>query len=129
MATDDVILGPDGRVVVVMSIAGRMSGRGEFRAMFAPSYEIERSALVELVHSLLRAGCREIACFGPRPEQLHDMVDEIVEANDALDVVTTWHDDLDEGCWYFARTGSTPLRVVFTDRDDIADAMRRALAD
>ena len=129
MATGDIIFGPDGRIIVVATLAGRISGRGEFRAMIAPRREIDPPALVELVLPLLRAGCREIACMGPRPEQLHDMVDEVVEADNALDVVTTWHDDLDEGCWYFARVSATPLQLVLTDRDDLADAIRRALAD
>jgi hypothetical protein len=68
--------------------------------------------------ALLQIGCRELCCVGPEAEALHDELDQIVEAEDALDVTTTWHTELLDACEYFvwaAGGARSPLVAVVSD--------------
>ena len=59
--------------------------------------------------------CLEICCVGPRSEELHDALDEVVEDRDQLSLVTTWDVDPEEGCdWFLRLSGTRPqLWVAF----------------
>ncbi|MGK3968045.1 immunity 53 family protein [Sorangium sp. So ce1667] len=61
----------------------------------------ERQQAEAITKDLIELGCVELCCVGPEAEQLHDALDSIIEANDALDVVTTWHEEPTEACEYF----------------------------
>ncbi|MFT3912775.1 MAG: hypothetical protein QM704_01430 [Anaeromyxobacteraceae bacterium] len=50
---------------------------------------------------LIRLGCAEFCCVGPEAELLHDALDEIVEREGALEVVTTWIQEPAEASAYF----------------------------
>ena len=53
------------------------------------------------VAGLLELGCKEFCCVGFEAEVLHDHLDRLVEDSNRLDVVTTWHTDVVDGCEYF----------------------------
>lgn len=55
----------------------------------------------KIIEFLVTHGCKEICCIGIKSEIFHDKIDEILEKYNMLDVVTTWHEDLTEGCEYF----------------------------
>lgn len=42
---------------------------------------------------LLAAGCRYFVCFGPRSEEVHDYLDDLIVEEECHDVTTTFHDD------------------------------------
>lgn len=54
-----------------------------------------------VVPSLVRGGCIEVCCVGPRAEVVHDEIDCVVEDLSALHVVTTWDEHVAEGVEYF----------------------------
>lgn len=67
-----------------------------------PAYAAsERQKAAGLTKKLIEIGCIEFCCVGPEAELLHDALDEIIEAEGALEVVTTWTEDPTEGCDYF----------------------------
>lgn len=93
-------------------------------AALVPAFDAEEQQKVEtLVGTLLDLGCIELCCVGPQAEQLHDTLDEIVEAKGALDVVTTWHVDDADACEYFlfAAGGKPPtLLALISSHPELA---------
>ncbi len=84
-----------------------------FAAMVPAVEDSDTRNAALLATDLVRMGCAEICCVGPRAEIVHDLVDEVVEDAGALSVVTTWHRDLNEGCEYFLFTaGKRPHWVL-----------------
>ncbi|WP_437833679.1 DUF7684 family protein [Sorangium sp. So ce1153] len=65
---------------------------------FNPS---ERQRAEAITKDLIDLGCVEFCCVGHEAEQLHDAIDNIIEARNALEVVTTWHEEPSEACEYF----------------------------
>ena len=61
----------------------------------------EREQAEAITKDLIDLGCVELCCVGPEAEQLHDALDSIIEAGNALEVVTTWHEDPMDACEYF----------------------------
>lgn len=80
---------------------------------------------------LLARGCLEFCCVGPAAEQLHDLLDGLVEDLGAFDVVTTWEVDPIEACEYFlfaaAGKPSTLLALVAAHPDLVASLESEAL--
>jgi hypothetical protein len=72
-----------------------------FPVMLPAFNGMERSAAEGMVAGLINSGCREFCCVGQQAEQLHDAIDWIIEDRHALDIVTTWHQDIVEACEYF----------------------------
>lgn len=67
-----------------------------------PAYSApERHQVEGLARELIKTGCVEFCCVGPEAERLHDALDEIIETEGALDVVTTWFEDSKEASEYF----------------------------
>jgi len=98
-----------------------------FVAMLPAAEESDARGAASLAGDLVRMGCVEICCVGPNAETVHDSVDEVVEDLGALDVVTTWHVDMDEGCQYFISTaGGRPgwLLAILAERSDLASLLR-----
>jgi hypothetical protein len=65
----------------------------------------------------------EICCVGPQAEQLHDSVDDIVEAQGALDVITTAHVDYTDACEYVRLTAgekSAAPRALVSSHPELA---------
>jgi len=84
-----------------------------FVAMIPAFGNEDQRAAEAIVVELIDLGCAEICCIGPNAEMLHDAIDLIVEDKEALGVVTTWHEDLLEGCEYFLRTaGGRPMCLL-----------------
>lgn len=100
---------------------------GPFAAMLPAVEDSDALGAPSLAGELVRMGCVEICCVGPHAETVHDLVDEVVEDLDALSVVTTWHQDMSEGCEYFISTaGARPalLIAIVAERDDLANLLR-----
>jgi hypothetical protein len=73
-------------------------------ATLVPAYDAsEREEAEVAMKVLIGLGCVEFCCVGPEAELLHDAFDEIIEAEGALDVVTTWMEDPSEASEYFLR--------------------------
>jgi hypothetical protein len=67
-----------------------------------PAYSAaERQQAAGVTKELINLGCVEFCCVGPEAELLHDALDEVIEAEGALEVVTTWIEDATEGSEYF----------------------------
>ena len=61
----------------------------------------ERHQAEAMTTKLVDMGCVEFCCVGPESEQLHDALDEVIEARGVLGVVTTWHVDVLDACEHF----------------------------
>jgi hypothetical protein len=86
-------------------------------ATLLPAYDtIDGRQAENVAGRLIELGCVEFCLVGPQAERIHDALDEIIEARDALNVVTTWHDDELEGCEYFlfAAGGQAVELLAFT---------------
>jgi hypothetical protein len=67
-----------------------------------PAYSApERNQAEALMKGLINLGCVEFCCVGPGAELLHDTLDELIVAEGALGVVTTWIEDPTDACEYF----------------------------
>jgi len=73
---------------------------GPFVAM-VPAFDQDNKLIGQVVAKLIEYGCVEICCVGPHSETLHDSIDYAVEDEAAFEIITTWHEDLSEGCEYF----------------------------
>lgn len=98
-----------------------------------PAYSApERQQAEAVTKELINLGCVEFCCVGPEAELLHDALDEIVEAEGTLEVVTTWIEDPTEASEYFlhAAGGGRPnlLALIHAHpelRDMLQDEARR----
>lgn len=98
-----------------------------FAAMVPAVEDTDVPNAVLLAADLVRMGCAEICCVGARAEVVHDLVDEVVEDAGALGVVTTWHQDVNEGCEYFIFTaGGRPrwLLAAVEGRAELTTLLR-----
>jgi hypothetical protein len=98
-----------------------------FAAMVAAVEDSDTRNAALLAADLVRMGCAEICCVGPRAEIIHDLVDEVVEDAGAFGIVTTWHLDLNEGCEYFLFTaGGRPrwLLAAVDGRAELTNLLR-----
>lgn len=93
----------EGRQLVLSSVAipGDRCVRPPFVALLPAYGPSERQQAEALSRELVKLGCIEFCCVGPQSELLHDALDEIVEADGALEIVTTWIDDPTEAIEYF----------------------------
>jgi hypothetical protein len=73
----------------------------KFVALLPAFDDGELEQAVGMTKRLLELGCVELVCVGPRSEELHDSLDVVVEEMDMSAVLTNWHADAREGCWYF----------------------------
>lgn len=70
---------------------------------------------LRFVKNVIGHDCKEICCYGTGSERLHDDVDELVEQENRLSIVTTWFDAsrIDEACWYFVHlAGNQPNKLI-----------------
>jgi hypothetical protein len=114
----------DGRHLALLSLEEAASATCTipFAALLPAFHAGERTKVRTLVPHLLLVGCREFCSVGPEAEILHDEIDSIVEAQDSLDVVTTWHTELLDACEYFvwaAGGRKTALFAVTSDHSDL----------
>lgn len=72
-----------------------------FAVLVAAPNTDEVREILSIAEILLRSGCKEFCCVGFESELLHDQLDLLIEKVGLLDVVTTWHKDVIEGCEYF----------------------------
>jgi hypothetical protein len=72
-----------------------------FAALVAAFCQEERNEVLAVAGLLLELGCKELCCVGFEAEPLHDDLDQLLEDSNRLDVVTTCHKNIVEGCEYF----------------------------
>lgn len=75
---------------------------------------------------LLNLGCKEFCFIGQNAELLHDHLDLLLQEDDQIDVVTTWHEDIIDGCEYFlfgAGGQSLTLYALISDHLELLDAL------
>lgn len=94
-----------------------------------PAYSApERQQAEAVIKELINLGCVEFCCVGPEAELLHDALDEIVEAEGALEVVTTWLEDATEASEYFlhAAGGGRPnLLALIHAHPELRDVLHQ----
>lgn len=121
-------------------LIGSLRDMGELYALFDRPFAVmlpafvrsEVEATTRAASELVTKRCLEFCCVGPDAEFAHDSIDDMLEARGALDVVTTWHNDVAEGCEYFvlAAGGRTQLLVALVgDRPEAIDALRLVVGE
>jgi hypothetical protein len=103
-----------------------------FSALLPAYGEQEISECVRLVAGLLDLGCNEISCVGSRAEELHDLIDEVVEDREQFDVVTTFDTEAEEACEYFlftAGAGESALLAMVSDHPEIVSRLESIIAN
>lgn len=100
-----------------------------FAALVTAFSQEELNEVLGVAGLLLELGCQEFCCVGSEAELLHDQLDWLVEDADRLDVVTTWHTDIAEGCEYFLFAAGGQRLVLYaliSRHPEIMDAMTLA---
>lgn len=122
----------DGRVLTVDPSLGTdstMDAVGRPFAALVPAFdERDLEFARRVIGVLITRGCVELCCVGPRGEEAHDAVDNVIEDSSQYHVVTTWHVDLEEGCEYFLHVAggqAKHLLALVGDRAELADAIGR----
>lgn len=108
MAARSVTLAGNRKLVISsLGASADHSIQGPFVTLLPAFNPPERQQAEAITKDLIELGCVEFCCVGPEAEQLHDALDIIIEAINALDTVTTWHEDPTDACEYFlhAATG------------------------
>lgn len=126
MAVDQVLFEHDRKLLIrPLTPLNEVLPAG-FIALIPAFGENERTDGEELMASLLELGCLHVCCLGPESETLHDSIDWVIEAANQLDVVTTWHDDVVEGCEYFVHVASGRAQVLVAfvaERPEVVDTL------
>jgi hypothetical protein len=126
-----------GKPVVILSLLDEIGDcihnfRNGFVVML-PAIEVETLEIQEqLIHDLMNDGCMEFCCIGPHAENLNDLIDKIIEEQECYTIVTTWYDDLTEGCDYFlnaAGGGEYPRLWLVKDYKQITSIIQSILND
>jgi len=100
-------------------------------ATFLPAYDTVDARQAEgAAERLIDLGCVEFCSVGPQAEEVHDALDDIIEALGAPDVVTSWECDALEGCEYFlfAAGGRTVGLLAVTSRHAELETMLEKVA-
>lgn len=122
-----------GRRLIVLSlgergeIAARIARPG-FATLLPAFTDDERNAAAVLAAELVDLGCAEFCCLGPDSEELHDSIDVMIEDKERIEVVTTWHKSIDEGCEYFVHVAASQPRQLVAlvgDHPLIAQSLKR----
>jgi hypothetical protein len=95
---------------------------GPFAALVVSDSKSHIDAVMHGAAALVQQGCVELCCVGALSENLHDRLDDWLEAAGRLDIITTWHEDLAEGAEYFlfgAGAQRLALVAVVADCPDI----------
>jgi len=123
-----------GRILVVGGLGNAMECIENipcrtFAVMLPAFNDAERSAAEDLAAALIDSGCREFCCIGDHSEPLHDAIDWIVEDKGDLQIRTTWHRDVAEGCDYFVTTagGGAPGLVALVSEHGVVVGRLQAL--
>jgi hypothetical protein len=90
--------------------------------LLASSTDLPEELAERWTKAALSAECKRIAVAAPNGEVVHDRIDSIIEANEAYDVVTTWHDGgdaLEEAIrtLEWGGAGPGPVHAYSTDPD------------
>ena len=119
-----IVLG-DGRKLLVGSAKDSLTDLkallgGNFSTML-PAFNCDENSYNETIWNLVEAGCDEFCCFGPMSEELHDEIDWLLVDKGYIDVVTTWHNDVVEGCEYFAIAAGGGLNNLLCLAGDLTE--------
>jgi len=100
-----------------------------FATLVVASCQEELNEVLGVAGLLLELGCKEFCCLGFEAELLHDCLDRLVEDSNRLDVVTTWHTNIDKGCEYFLfAAGGQDINLygLIAGHPAVMDALTRA---
>ncbi|WP_373085473.1 hypothetical protein [Sneathiella sp.] len=100
-----------------------------FAILVAAFSQQELDEVVGLAKDLIELGCKEFCCVGVEAERLHDQLDHLIEDSGSYDIVTTWHDNLVEGCEYllFGAGGQQiALFGLVSKHPEILEALKKA---
>lgn len=119
-----------GREVFVCSFGDVLSVRiaPAFVTLIVAACQKDIDENLRVANALLEKGCNEFCCIGPESEKLHDQLDNLIEDAGLIDVVTTWHKDITEGCEYFlfaAGGQSVPLVGLISKHPQILDVLNK----
>lgn len=122
-----------GRIVAIGSLDEPLEQSfGKPFVVLVPAFNaLERCQVESMANALMNLGCKEFCCVGPQAEQLHDSLDEIVEEQGAIEVVTTWHANFDDAFEYFefaAGEGTFTLLALVSPHSDLAAQMEAVVA-
>ncbi|GAA4319430.1 hypothetical protein GCM10023149_18100 [Mucilaginibacter gynuensis] len=89
--------------------------------MFIITDNLSNEELFEIADQLIDKKACYLCCTGMQGEDFHDIVDNnlvlrnIENNQSAFDVVTTWHENIENGFWYsiFAAIPDHPVSTVF----------------
>ena len=80
--------------------------------------EIEDEKIIWFSKKMIDFGCIEFCIVGLDSERIHDLIDDVIVEKEMLDIVTTWHDVLDEACDYFLNcAGGGTCHLIAFARD------------
>ena len=85
---------------------------------------LEAAETEAITRALSAHGCVEFCFVGERAERAHDVADDVLESTGYLEVVTTWVNDVQEGCDYFLHAAAyarTSRLVAYVTPDPILD--------
>ena len=97
-----------------------------FAVLLTASDSQEQKEVLGISKKLLNLGCKEFCCIGQNAELLHDHLDLLLEEDGQIDVVTTWHENIIDGCEYFlfgAGGQSLTLYALISDHLELLDAL------
>ncbi len=126
MNNDQVLVLADKRLLIISELGTppEVPLKSPFVTLLPAFSDKDRERAVAVTLSLIFLGAVEFCCVGPEAEQLHDALDEAVEDIGALDVVTTWDQQITEGCEYFLYAAggreTTLLALVLTHPELLA---------
>jgi hypothetical protein len=87
--------------------------KSAFTVLVSATCEDDKTEIGKIANYLLEIGCVEFCCSGLNAEALHDSLDEIIEATEHHEVVTTFFEDDQEACEYFLNvSGGLNLGLV-----------------
>jgi hypothetical protein len=84
-----------------------------FAVMIPAFNKNEILTVLKITDQLLDLGCIEFCCVGPQAEELHDLLDILVEDHRLSNIITTWHTDYSDACEYFIyAAGGRPFSLL-----------------
>lgn len=117
---------------------GSVENASAFR-ISAPFVVLMSAACQDEVHQgmtaaavLIDQGCEEFCCVGSEAEVLHDRLDALIEDAGDLSVLTTWHENVNDGCEYFlfaAGAQRMNLLALIEKDSDVLHALRAVGSD
>ncbi len=129
----------DGRILLMVSLdeaVDILRFRDRDFALLLRGQDAAAPAMARLLELACQHHCLDYSTVGPDAEQLHDSIDDIVEAHGQLEVLTTWHDPgpdaIDDACWYLIHLAGPDAPILIAaigDDPALRAGLEAAMAD